>query len=343
MADDGKVLILTTAFNAEKTLRRCVDSVLNQSHENFVYFLLDNGSTDYTREIILEYAAKDKRIRPFFYDYNKRGRAINIPEFVDDADYRTSLDSDDEYLPQFFENTLRFMKENDLEYAVCGYDTIDEETGRLISRKKLDFDTIIEEEDKADKYILYRRYLLDFWSRLFTTSLREKTNTRLGEAGLNHRKYKFSEIYNHETVRITPRFGILAESLHKYYVRPNSLSNLFNPNEIKGSAVMYEFAREFLLGYGEISKQNMDYLAAVYFSHIEKAFINLRKSDMAYSEKITFINEILSDAVFKEVFDESYEPDPCFENLKNRNKFLREIYRTLSEYAYALGGIENEK
>ena len=41
----------TFAYNAEKTLRKSVDSVLNQTHKEFVYYLMDNGSTDGTRAI----------------------------------------------------------------------------------------------------------------------------------------------------------------------------------------------------------------------------------------------------------------------------------------------------
>ena len=63
----GKIYFQTCAYNAEKTLARCVDSVFNQTKhsENIEYWFLENGSTDRTREMIQEYARNDSRIKLF--------------------------------------------------------------------------------------------------------------------------------------------------------------------------------------------------------------------------------------------------------------------------------------
>ncbi len=329
------VAVYTLAYNAEDTLSRCVDSVLNQTHSNIVYYLLDNGSTDRTREMIKEYAARDLRIRPMFYDYNSRERifeVLNVLNAFCDVDYLAVLDSDDEYLPQFLENMLRFMYENSLEYAVCGYDTIDEASGKLISRKQLDSNIIIEEKDKANQYTLYRRYQIDMWGRIYAISLHRKAWHRIFAAESFQSKYLYSEIINHEVIKHASRFGILSESLHKYYVRADSQSNTFNAKHIRGSEILYETSREFLLRHGDISKLNQDYLAAIYFSRIEKEFRNLCKSDLPNLEKIAYIDEILGGEVFRQVFDESYKPDPSFENLKNKDEFVKAIYQARDEY-----------
>jgi glycosyltransferase involved in cell wall biosynthesis len=47
-----QVVFFTQAYNAEKTLRRAVDSILAQTYTNFVYYIVDNGSTDGTGEMI---------------------------------------------------------------------------------------------------------------------------------------------------------------------------------------------------------------------------------------------------------------------------------------------------
>ena len=53
------VYIFTTAYNAEKTLHKAVNSILNQTYTDFCYYLFDNGSLDDTSQIIKEYANKD--------------------------------------------------------------------------------------------------------------------------------------------------------------------------------------------------------------------------------------------------------------------------------------------
>jgi glycosyltransferase involved in cell wall biosynthesis len=55
--------VLTPVFNGEKYLRECVESVLNQTYRNWEYLIVNNCSTDRTREIADSYASRDPRIR----------------------------------------------------------------------------------------------------------------------------------------------------------------------------------------------------------------------------------------------------------------------------------------
>ena len=52
----AKVVVWTQAYNAEKTLRRAMDSILQQTYTDFEYYVLNNASTDGTGAIIEEYA-----------------------------------------------------------------------------------------------------------------------------------------------------------------------------------------------------------------------------------------------------------------------------------------------
>ena len=65
------IYIRTCAYNAEKTLKKAIDSVLNQTYGEFVYYILDNGSTDATGDIIRAYAKQDKRIVPYYSEVNR--------------------------------------------------------------------------------------------------------------------------------------------------------------------------------------------------------------------------------------------------------------------------------
>ena len=63
-----KVSIGMPVFNGEKFIRRALDSLLNQTLNDFELVISDNASTDGTRRICLEYAARDKRIRYYRND-----------------------------------------------------------------------------------------------------------------------------------------------------------------------------------------------------------------------------------------------------------------------------------
>ena len=57
------ISVLTPVYNGEALLADCIESVLAQTYQNFEYIVVNNRSTDRTREIALGYAARDKRIQ----------------------------------------------------------------------------------------------------------------------------------------------------------------------------------------------------------------------------------------------------------------------------------------
>jgi len=76
-----KITVITTCRNGEHYLAECLDSILDQTMSEWQLFLLDDGSTDGTRRIIEAYAARDARIKPFYFDdstgpYIRRNFAI---------------------------------------------------------------------------------------------------------------------------------------------------------------------------------------------------------------------------------------------------------------------------
>lgn len=62
MAEE-KVSVIVPVYNVEKYLRRCLDSIINQTYQNLEIILVDDGSPDNCGAICDEYAAKDQRIQ----------------------------------------------------------------------------------------------------------------------------------------------------------------------------------------------------------------------------------------------------------------------------------------
>jgi glycosyltransferase involved in cell wall biosynthesis len=93
-----KIAMYTKALNAERTIRRAIDSVIAQTHENWVYYCCNNGSTDKAGAIIDEYAAKDSRIVALHNEINLdfsslRQKCGQYFTLSGEIDYFASLDA----------------------------------------------------------------------------------------------------------------------------------------------------------------------------------------------------------------------------------------------------------
>ena len=60
-----KISVIVPVYNAEKSLCRCIDSILTQTYQDFELLLIDDGSKDSSGAICDSYAAKDSRIKVF--------------------------------------------------------------------------------------------------------------------------------------------------------------------------------------------------------------------------------------------------------------------------------------
>ena len=104
-------------YNGEKDLRRVLDSLLNQTFEDFDLIISDNASTDATKEICLEYADKDKRIR-YIRQTKNLGAASNFRYVLNEAHgkYFMWAAADDVRSLEFLELNYTFL-ENNIDYV----------------------------------------------------------------------------------------------------------------------------------------------------------------------------------------------------------------------------------
>ncbi len=90
-----KISVIMTIHNAEKYIRECMESVLNQTFSEIEVLCIDGGSTDGTPHILKEYAERDLRIRIINDANTSYGHKVNrgIEEAV--GEYISVVESDD--------------------------------------------------------------------------------------------------------------------------------------------------------------------------------------------------------------------------------------------------------
>lgn len=89
------VSVIVPAYNTEKYIERCINSVKNQSFEDWELLLVDDGSTDQTAEICRKWEGLDTRIHYYYQDRQGQGIARNYGVLMAKGDYIFFLDSDD--------------------------------------------------------------------------------------------------------------------------------------------------------------------------------------------------------------------------------------------------------
>lgn len=109
-----RVSIVMSCFNAEDTLRRAVDSMLQQTYSNFEFIIVDDGSSDRTLSILREYEVQDERIVLVVNDHNL-GLATSLNKGIKKAqgELIVRMDADDESFLNRIEKQLMYMDQNE--------------------------------------------------------------------------------------------------------------------------------------------------------------------------------------------------------------------------------------
>jgi teichuronic acid biosynthesis glycosyltransferase TuaG len=129
------VSIITPSFNSEKFIVDTIQSVQNQTYQNWEMIIVDDCSTDQTVSIIQQFVSNDDRIRCFQLDKNSgAGIARETALSKAQGDYIAFLDADDLWKPLKLEKQLQFLKDNKTPFTFSFYDCIDEGGNSLNKR-----------------------------------------------------------------------------------------------------------------------------------------------------------------------------------------------------------------
>lgn len=132
--------IIIPTFNRADRIAGTLQSVLNQNYENFELIIVDDGSTDHTKDIITAFV--DKRIRYFKKENEERAIARNFGIDKAKGDYITFLDSDDRLYPHYFQEASNIVEYyGEPEWLHLAYEIKDEKE-KVLRRENTRFGNI---------------------------------------------------------------------------------------------------------------------------------------------------------------------------------------------------------
>ncbi len=205
------VSIITPTYNCGKFISETIDSVLRQSYENWEMIIVDDCSTDNTKEIVETYIKQDNRIKYYLLDVNS-GAAIARTKAMELAKgkYMAFLDSDDLWTPDKLEKQILFMKKNDYNFTCTAYEQIDEK-GILLNKiiktvSKTDYNRLLLDCPVGNSTVMYN---VERLGKFVVPNIRKRNDDALWLQILKKEKY----IYGMDNI------------LMKYRIRSNSISS----------------------------------------------------------------------------------------------------------------------
>ena len=124
-SDKPKISVLMPVYNGEQFLDKSINSILNQTFNNFEYIIINDGSTDDSLKIIESY--EDSRIKIINFPKNMGiSAALNNGLNVAKGDYIARQDQDDISHPERFMLQVEYLKNNDVDLVDANFIFIDE-------------------------------------------------------------------------------------------------------------------------------------------------------------------------------------------------------------------------
>ncbi len=137
-----KISVITPAYNRADMLKETIESVLAQTYEDFEYIIVDDGSTDATKELVTRYL-DDSRVEYFYHENIGEPKTVNRGYSLSKGEYTIVVNSDDPLYDKdyFKKKRLKLLKQRLIFWLfIQNWVEIDENSNELSKVKDKQFD-----------------------------------------------------------------------------------------------------------------------------------------------------------------------------------------------------------
>ena len=216
-----KFSIIVPVYNAEKYIKNCLDSIINQTYVFYEVIMVADGCEDSSVEICREYVRKDDRFRLYLKSNGGSGSARNFGLKFVSGEYVCFVDSDDVIENNLLESVYNRIKAENADIYIYNYKIV-KECGLSVFCPEMKDGVFLygssEEKFQLLMNLLYFEYAFSVWNKVYRTQvIREygvlfPENVRVGE-DLN---------FNMKYFLHCNRISVSNQKLYYYHVRKNS-------------------------------------------------------------------------------------------------------------------------
>jgi len=125
------ISVIMPAYNAARFIAQSIESVLDQTYTNWELIIVDDGSTDNTKEIVSDFEKKDSRIKYIYQRNGKQGKARNKGIENAKGELIAFLDAEDILIPTMLEKQLALLHETKADLVFSSVKYVDEQMNEL--------------------------------------------------------------------------------------------------------------------------------------------------------------------------------------------------------------------
>ncbi len=209
--EEDLISIIMPTYNCAKFIEETIKSIQAQTYNSWELIIVDDCSTDNTKEIVERYIKSDTRIKYNCLEKNSgaavaRTTAMNLAN----GEYMAFCDSDDIWTNNKLEKQLAFMKKNNYYFTCTAYEQIDENSnslGKIIKPKeKCNYNRLLLDCPVGNSTVMYN---VKEMGKFEVPNIRKRNDDALWLQMLKKEKY----IYG------------MPDVLMKYRIRKNSISS----------------------------------------------------------------------------------------------------------------------
>ena len=238
------ISVIIPVYNAQDGIKRCIDSLLNQSFKNFEIILLNDGSKDNSLNILKEYELKYSFVRVI--DKQNEGVAVtrNKGILLAEGEYIMFMDNDDFVDSDYLETFYQAIHEKKLDLVIGGYKRVNQDNQIIFSQDI--------QQSEWSKYIIMAP-----WAKVYRTEFLKTNNLEFFDYGIGE-----DIIFNLAAYKTTDKIGLLDYKGYNWYYNNKSISNTSQRGFSPKIDILVLFSK--ILELGKPSELEVYYLKRYY-------------------------------------------------------------------------------
>lgn len=213
------ISVIVPVYNVEAYLKRCINSIINQTYKKIEIILVDDGSTDNSCKICDEYKKKDERIQVIHKTNGGLSDARNVGKKTSKGDYICFIDSDDYIETNYIEELYNMCINSETQIAQCCFEIITDNKETIKPKvEEIKYKKVSAQEMIYNSYGKYSANNIIVCNKMFKRELLNGIDFVVG-------KLHEDEFITYKLIYRACEVAVTNQKLYNYYQRQGSITN----------------------------------------------------------------------------------------------------------------------